>query len=125
MNAYVKSMTEHYAVAALWSSLDWNGMDDPDGNPDPLDDNYAVDDIDAETYAAMSADCQAFYDANRDDIGDMSPEQCGHDFWLTRNGHGAGFWDRGLGERGKRLSAAARVYGEVDLFTLNGKVYAQ
>lgn len=22
-----------------------------------------------------------------------NPEQAGHDFWLTRNGHGAGFWD--------------------------------
>ena len=21
------------------------------------------------------------------------PQQAGHDFWLTRNGHGAGFWD--------------------------------
>ena len=21
-------------------------------------------------------------------------EQCGHDLWLTRQGHGAGFWDR-------------------------------
>jgi hypothetical protein len=27
----------------------------------------------------------------------------GHDFWLTRNGHGAGFWDRGLGEVGENL----------------------
>jgi len=23
-----------------------------------------------------------------------SLERAGHDFWLTRNGHGAGFWDR-------------------------------
>jgi len=26
------------------------------------------------------------------------PSQIGHDLWLTRNGHGAGFWDRGLDE---------------------------
>lgn len=25
---------------------------------------------------------------------DYSEERAGHDFWLTRNGHGAGYWDR-------------------------------
>ena len=32
-------------------------------------------------------------------------------FLLTRNGHGAGFWDRGNGALGDRLADAARVYG--------------
>jgi hypothetical protein len=27
------------------------------------------------------------------DQADTSDDQIGHDFWLTRNGHGAGFWD--------------------------------
>lgn len=27
---------------------------------------------------------------------DYTYERAGHDLWLTRNGHGAGFWDRGL-----------------------------
>lgn len=40
-------------------------------------------------------------------------EQCGHDFILTRNGHGAGFWDRGYGAAGDRLTSAAKAYGEV------------
>ena len=40
----------------------------------------------------------------------------GHDFFLTRNGHGAGFWDRGLGELGEKLSEHARAYGSRDLF---------
>jgi hypothetical protein len=39
--------------------------------------------------------------------------QCGHDFILTRNHHGAGFWDRGYGEAGRRLTAAAQAFGEV------------
>ena len=38
----------------------------------------------------------------------------GHDFWLTRNGHGAGFWDRGLGDLGERLTALCKTYGEKD-----------
>ncbi len=39
-------------------------------------------------------------------------EQVGHDFNLTRNGHGAGFWDRGLDELGDRLTKASKPFGE-------------
>lgn len=49
----------------------------------------------------------------------QSLEQCGHDFILTRNGHGAGFWDRGHGEAGNRLSEAAKAYGEVHATVLS------
>ena len=49
----------------------------------------------------------------------------GHDFWLTRNHHGAGFWDRGLGEVGRKLTEAAHVYGDYDLYVGDdGKVRA-
>lgn len=41
-------------------------------------------------------------------------EYAGHDFWLTRNGHGAGFWDRGMGALGDRLTAACKPYGSAD-----------
>lgn len=36
----------------------------------------------------------------------------GHDLALTENGHGAGFWDRGLGDLGDRLSEMAKLDGE-------------
>src|ERR1044071_581042 len=35
----------------------------------------------------------------------------GHDLWLTRNRHGAGFWDRGMGALGEALSEQARNLG--------------
>jgi hypothetical protein len=51
--------------------------------------------------------------------------QMGHDFWLTRNRHGAGFWDRGLGALGDRLTSAAHAYGEVDLYVGDdGRLYS-
>lgn len=58
-------------------------------------------------------DCEAFREENAADLEGMDPSQAGHDFWLTRNRHGAGFWDRGLGELGERLSKSARVWGSV------------
>jgi hypothetical protein len=50
----------------------------------------------------------------------------GHDFWLTRNHHGAGFWDRGLGDAGKILTTLAQGYREVSLFaTADGQVICE
>lgn len=43
-------------------------------------------------------------------------EQFGHDLALTRNGHGAGFWDRGLGEAGDVLTDWAKSLGTLHIF---------
>lgn len=52
-------------------------------------------------------------------------EQHGGDFALTRNRHGAGFWDRGYGEVGDRLTEAAHAFGEAWLIvTDDGEVLA-
>lgn len=43
-------------------------------------------------------DCEAFIKACgplfAQALEHIEPERFGHDFWLTRAGHGAGFWDR-------------------------------
>lgn len=50
----------------------------------------------------------------------FSPAQIGHDFILTANGHGAGFWDRDCRPRPKAvldaLSDIVRPYGVIDAF---------
>lgn len=45
--------------------------------------------------------------------------QCGHDLVLTANGHGAGFWDRGLGEHGDKLTEATQGYSFEAEFALD------
>ena len=57
------------------------------------------------------SDALAYIDVMRK-RGNGGAGMLGHDLWLTRNGHGAGFWDRGLDDLGERLSAAARSLGE-------------
>ncbi len=62
--------------------------------------------------------CSAFLWACEEaglDLLELDSEQIGHDFWLTRNGHGAGFWDRGLGPVGDQISAIAKRFGECSL----------
>lgn len=113
------TFTRHYIIAALWSSTDENDC--------ALDDNYSADDIAPETRAEMEVDCADFQITNADLLAEsgLSLEQQGHDFWLTRNRHGAGFWDRGLGEAGRKLTDMAHVYGSVDLYVGDdGQIYA-
>lgn len=126
----VQEMVSGYAVCALWSSYDWDSED----GAMHLDTEYAVSDIAPETMAEMVADCVAFAEANADDLETFSRLACvdesqwGHSFWLSRNGHGAGFFDwshpEELGAACKRLQDAARVYGTVELYLHEGKVYA-
>ncbi len=65
---------------------------------------------------AMHADCRDFFNANRADlaayVADHGWNRAGGDFFLSREGHGAGYFDRGAGPVGDRLQAAAEVYGE-------------
>lgn len=96
-----------YVGTALWSELDDAG--------EPLDGLYSIDDIPSESLGAMLADCADFIVGAGSDLDDMEPGQAGHDFWLTRNGHGAGFWDRGLGDLGDRLTTLSKPYGSASL----------
>jgi hypothetical protein len=118
------TMTRHALIAALFTSMDDNG--------EPLDQHCSVDDFHPEAVARMRADCAAFLAsagalvdaipptyASHPDCGNDAPVHAmvGHDFWLTRNGHGVGFWDRDLpGTLGDDLSALADAAGMLDVY---------
>ncbi len=76
--------------------------------------DFGFGDIAPETLAVMVADCAKFQAEN--DLSECGDGQAGHDFWLTRNGHGAGFWDGDWPETGDALTEAAKAYGEVCLY---------
>ena len=114
---------EAYVQCALWTS-----HDETDSDAEYLDFNYNQSDIDEATLYKMRMDCHCFV------IGCSSLmagnwSQAGHDFWLTRNGHGAGFWDRepttyGTEENRDRLDWAARSHGGFDLYVgEDGKIH--
>lgn len=106
------SFTRQYIATALWSSTDEST---PQGG-EPLDRNYSESDLAPSALRAMTTDCERFQATYWDDIAHRT-EDAGHDFWLTRNGHGAGFWDGDWPEDvGARLTAAAKSFGECDLY---------
>jgi len=79
-----------------------------------------------EMLAAITQDVTAFITENYALLqqADMTGTQTGIDFWLSRNGHGGGFFDRGLGELGEQLQGAAEAYGVKEVYLGdNGKVY--
>lgn len=109
------AFTAAYVEAALWSSFTEDGT--------PLD--QTEHELAQETWDKMITDCKAFRDANAGLIfvsdnlkivGD--PEsRAGHDFWLTRCGHGAGFWDGDWHEPAASvLTKASKAFGNVDLY---------
>jgi hypothetical protein len=120
------AFTLAYVVCALWSSNDESN----EQGGEPMDAKYGVDDIAPETLKAMRDDCDRFraqHSAQVDQaIAIYGDDYAGHDFWLTRNGHGAGFWDGDLPrDLGRALTDAAKAFGEVNLYVGDdGKIYA-
>ncbi len=114
----------HYMIAALWSSTDVVNGEDVEL------DTFEIEDIHPDTKEKMRADCDRFIDANFADLAEANSlyvkrdgygpaALAGHDFWLTRCGHGTGFWDRNLDEVGDRLHKACghgTAFPNVDLY---------
>lgn len=130
----LSDMFDQYVETALWSTT---GDDD-----EPLDAVHSADDIPASVLDELRESVLDFYAGNRRDlVAWTSPQDAGHLFWLNRNGHGVGFWDRtytgaentaeyraryGLSWSAarsrvrfnaamERLSADAKVHGSVNL----------
>jgi len=104
--------TKQYLITALWST---NDESTPQGG-EPFDKHFSASDRAPETLAKMQADCKKFQEENAEDIqADLS--QAGHDFWLTRDFHGSGFWDGDWPEpAATRLTDASHKFGEFNLY---------
>ena len=113
----IDDFTRGYITCALWSSIGDDG--------EPLDKDHSQDDLAAATLEKMLADCRKFQADNgellaqvdypKNDSTNMA--HAGHDFWLTRNGHGSGFWDGDLPEDlGNALTAASKKFWQFDLY---------
>ncbi len=116
MRVKLDTFTRAYLECALWSSTDES---DEQGG-DPLDKNYEIEDFAPEALAQAIAECSAFQHACDEYIEGCTrtgeyddTARAGHDFWLTRNGHGAGFWDGDWPEpNATLLDQASKAFGE-------------
>jgi hypothetical protein len=82
----IQTMTDAYIEAIYFTETGDSGQPESSAELTPL------------TRAQSYLDCRNFYEAVTEELG-INPghidwSQAGHDLWLTRNGHGVGFWDR-------------------------------
>lgn len=106
--ANLDAFARHYLFAALWTDI----------APDHA--HMTLADIDVESIEKAARDCADFQNDAAELLFRIYPKyvpypdaptpQCaaGHDFHFTRNGHGVGFWDRGFGVDGDKLSDMVR-----------------
>jgi hypothetical protein len=131
----------HFFRSYVGTALATSHDDSNDCGGEPMDSNYDISDIAPETLESMLRDCASFYARNRwhihcDDaplsrefegnIAAREAAMAGHDFWLTRCGHGAGFWDGDWPEPAASiLDNASKAFGNIDLYLGDdGQIYA-
>ncbi len=103
----IEEMLKQYLETALWVSE----LDDFDFNDfDEKSIENAKKDIDKFIVNLIFRGCL------EELLNNMSSSSIGHDFWLTRNDHGAGFWDRSLGELGDNVSKISTELGGRDIY---------
>jgi hypothetical protein len=126
-----------FVKAALWSTtgtVDEEDLKNPSfegcevGDDYNLDDHFGPEDIHEEAMEQIRSDCEGFISECHElllvAMNTGRPlDHLGHDFLLSKNGHGTGFWDRGLGETGDLLHKASKPYGNTELcLGCNGKL---
>lgn len=108
------------AVHSAAVTLQWQATDNTDnGNAYPVTENG--DEYTDDVAALIETDVTAFVTDNYQVLieAGVKAGQAGHDFILTANHHGAGFWDRGLGDAGDVLTRATRGYSFEAEFALD------
>ena len=115
-----------FLEAAMWLGQSYeNEAEAERGEGTDLRDIIDTSEIPTDVMKEITDDCEAFYD-NYSHLweGELDDVDAGHDFFLTRNRHGSGFWDRDL-EHADELTDAAHVYGSFNLERFaDGPVYA-
>jgi hypothetical protein len=110
-----------FLEALLWSTND----ESTESGGYPLDKNYGIGDFDSVSLRHIQLDCTAFELENGVLYDD--PVQAGHDYALTRNGHGTGFWARPevYGQNNATaLTEASKSAGEINVYVGDdGKLY--
>lgn len=103
-----------YLTTALWASTD--------DEEAPLDDNYSVSDFSPTAVKQAQVECADFIarcEREVPDFNSLDMESVAHDFWLTRNRHGAGFWDGDYEEPGASiLTKIAHEAGERNVLVI-------
>ena len=130
MTIYNNPTARALAETLLWSETDENSK--------PLDSNYTIQDFDEDSLNRLYIKFEKFKEQAIRVISEKNQEECGdledfhwpirpdnpveHDFILTANRHGAGFWDGDwIMHIGKILTELAHSVGEINVYVGDDK----
>jgi hypothetical protein len=131
ISAFVDEFEQGYISCLLWTDESQAQEDVSEAGENWEDFDWSEDMIDPESKDEIREVCEDFVTSNWDDLElyvqkGRPADHAGHDFALSRNGHGTGFWDRGIEALGDRLHEAAKVYGYAALTLSHSKaIYYQ
>jgi hypothetical protein len=106
------TILHHYLHAALWT--------------EGLDGEFDIKHFSPSAMTRAKSDVDSFVKQAKGLLSNLTPEMIGHDFWLTRNHHGAGFWDRGYDKDiADKLTDISQTFKEINLEVGDGdnKIY--
>ena len=101
-----------YLTTLLWSTTDGDG-NPLDDNKDWIDVSYSLRKSSTEDLNKFEARAKSEAAEELEDYLQAFPDTVEHDFCLTRNGHGAGFWSCG---NFPGLTKIAESFGEVNAY---------
>lgn len=117
-DAVIDAFVAGYLECATWCGV----VEGPNGEPESDPHGYSVDMLTDEATETARETCRDFIQGNWNKLEALVAEhgstweRHGHDFYLTRCRHGAGFWDRGYPDiLGDALTEACRPYGPATL----------
>lgn len=117
---------QSYLSTALWSSTISEGEENEPGERegDAFDAHFATSDFSGEALEMLRAHAFSFWsrmwfylDHEQGRKGEKpDAAHAGHDFWLTQNDHGAGFWGGDYPTYGDTFTKLAKCYPVINLF---------
>jgi len=118
----IKKIMDSYLECAIWTEEERLEDENTEGYEGEIKDLIPEADLNIHNFSDDSKikayeDIKLFLKYAGDAVNGIDEEQLGHDIWLSRNGHGAGFFDRGYDDDiEKRLMDSAHKIGGVDVY---------
>ena len=118
----IKKIMDSYLECAIWTEEERLEEENTEGYEGEIKDLIPEADLNVNNFSDDSKikayeDIKLFLKYAGDSVNGIDEEQLGHDIWLSRNGHGAGFFDRGYDDDiEKILMDSAHKIGSVDIY---------
>jgi len=118
----IKKIMDNYLECAIWTEEERLKEENTEGYEGEIKNIIPDADLNIHNFSDNSKikayeDIKLFLKYAGNAVDGIDEEQLGHDIWLSRNGHGAGFFDRGYDDKiEKILMDSAHKIGSADIY---------